>query len=127
MIYDHLLMFSDEAAAHSALDPLGYGGTDPEGGAWWHGGCVQGGIPVTLPSGPNGERVQIAAYFVRVSLPEISAALKAIPGNACRAIGIQETGEPVWLAADVTAKVALAARPEIVPCGSGYRLQTGGL
>lgn len=120
MIYDHLLMFSDEAAAHSALDPLGYGGTDPEGGAWWHGGCVQGGIPVTLPSGPNGERVQIAAYFVRVSLPEISAALKALPDNACRAVGIQETGETVLVSPDVAPEIAAATRVEVVPCGSGY-------
>lgn len=120
MIYDHLLMFADEAAAHAVLDPLGYGGFDPEIGAWWHGGCVQAGIPVTLPNGPNGERVQIAAFFVRASLSIRSATLENLSGNACRAIGIQEIGEVVMVATDVTAEVALAACPEIVPCGSGY-------
>ena len=120
IIYDHLLMFPDEAAAHAALDPLGYGITDPELGLWWHGGCVQGGIPVTLPSGPNEERVQIAAYFVRVSLSIRSAALENLPGNACRAIGIQETGEVVMVATDGAAEIAAATRVEVVPCGSGY-------
>lgn len=120
VIYDHLLMFPDESAAHAVLDPLGYGGFDPELGTWWHDGCVQAGIPVTMPSGPNGERAPIDAFFVRVSLVEINDALIALPGNACRAIGIQETGESMWLASDVTVDVAMHARPEIVPCGSGY-------
>lgn len=125
-IYDHLLMFADEAAAHGALDPLGYGGYATELGAWWHGGCVQAGIPVTLPTGPNGERVPIAAFFVLVSLPERSAVLEHLPGNACRAIAIQEIGEIVMVATDVTVEVALTAWPEIVPCSSGYSWVAGG-
>lgn len=121
IIYDHLLMFADEAAAHTALDPLGYGVTnDPELGSYWNSGFVQGGIPVTLPSGPDGERVPINAYFVRVSLTERSSVLENLPGNACRAIGNQETGEVLMVASDVAVDVALNARPEIIPCGSGY-------
>lgn len=116
IIYDHLLMFLDEAAAHAALDPLGYGGFDPELGAWWHTGCVLPGVPVTLPTGPSGERVPIAAFFVVVSLTEWSGVLQNLAGNVCRVIANQEKGEPEWVSPDVTAEVALGTRIEVVPC-----------
>lgn len=120
IIYDHLLMFADEAAARTALDGLGYSGFDLESGPWWHQGCVMANVPVTLPTGVEGERTPIAAFFVVVSLPEKSTALMNLPNAACRVIGNQETGEIEWISPEVSTEVALNTRIEVVPCGSGY-------
>lgn len=125
-IYDHLLMFADDTSAFEALRTVSaagdvLAGVDPLSGLpFWNGSCVQAGVPVTLPTGPNGERVPIAAFFVRVSLAARSVVLENLPGNACRAIGIQETGEVVMVATDDAAEIAAATRVEVVPCGSGY-------
>jgi len=88
---DHLYLFPDEAAAHAALDPLGFGfSASDEGPAGWDGSRV---LPCRVVMGwelgsyvdPENELhtfevpVYMPGFHVNVALPELRPDLVAMP------------------------------------------------
>lgn len=106
--FDHLLMFSDRAAAIAALEPLGHA-LDGE-----FSGYVLPGQAVTISGTP------IAGYFVTVSLHDRDAGLEALPDAACRVIANRDTHERVFVASGITQEMLDTAVISPVWAGCTY-------
>jgi hypothetical protein len=107
-VFDHLFLFPDEAAAHAALDPLGFGfpeQDDGEGGTYpagWDGSCV---LPCHIIIGReprsatvDGETfeweqdVYMAGFHINVATPSPRDDLMAL--EACVLVTDREKGQP---------------------------------
>jgi len=86
---DHILTYVSEAAAHTALDPLGYG----SGGTTWDTSrVVPGVIPITVQATYNQDgtvntpATTLSGFWILIALPTLNNTLKNIAGGACRLI-----------------------------------------
>lgn len=112
--FDHLLMFTDRAAAIAALSPLGH--TMPDGEAQ-----VESWRSYVLPDQTvTIGGVAVPGYFVTLSLHERNAAIEALPDAACRVIANRDTQERVYVAAGITPEMLSAAVISPVWAGCSY-------
>jgi len=88
-VIDHILTYASEAAAHTALDPLGYG----SGGTTWDTSrVVPGVIPITVQATYNADgtiktpATTLSGFWILIALPALDNTLKTIAGGACRLI-----------------------------------------
>lgn len=123
---DHVLMFVNEDAAHDAL--AAYGQRTAEGWQWAAHVIapqkavtaravvefVDGVLEVTTPE------QTIPGFFLTVSLPELSEALRDLPDNACRLIGRRADGAIIYTAPDFNPVMLTSVILEPVPAGSRY-------
>lgn len=119
-MHNHLLRFTDEASAKAALPDFA-----PEGE--WRGDCVIAGQSIVLARATHDSdgneltpEVRVLGYFVTVLLPALSEALRDMPGNVCRLIGVAETGQLVYVAPDVDPAALASAIVEPMPMGAAY-------
>lgn len=142
-MFDHILMFPDEAAAHTALSPLGYSHTDQDGNTGWDTSRVCPGVSIVLadevwdhtdPGNPviTTPKQTIPGYFMIVSEPQHHVGLIGLPDNACRIIGsaaASAAGQPfvTYLAPDMNpATLAAVLRVEPTIAGRDYNFSTAG-
>ena len=140
-MYDHIIMFADEAAAHEALAPLGYSQTSGDGAPQWDTSRTLPGVSMVVadavwdhtdPMRPTvvTPRQVIPGYFIVISLDEINGDLTALPDAACRLVASVEAaaaGQPfiAWTAADlVPATLAAIIRVEPTLSGRQYDFST---
>lgn len=124
---DHIFKFADEAGAHAALDPLGYGTTKKSGASWDTSRVVVGGKQVTAeavwdmtdPQKPvltKAEQV-ISGFWVLIGCAVQDPRLDELA--ACQTIKDRTVKDTKYLAA--TADAALpTARMDPVFAGSSY-------
>lgn len=105
---DHVLTFSDRAAALAALEPLGLAAGDEFGPS-----CIPDG---TLRVGDTA----LPGYHIGVCEHEVRADLIALAGNACRCVRDRESGDYLYVAPDIDPAALAAAIFEPVPAGSAY-------
>jgi hypothetical protein len=109
-VFDHLFLFPDEAAAHAALDPLGFGypaQDDGEGGTYpagWDGSrvlpcrIIVGREPMSYTDPDSGETytwerdVYMAGFHVIVAMASPRVDLMAI--EACVLVTDRDKGQP---------------------------------
>jgi hypothetical protein len=124
-VIDHLLTFATEAAAHTALDSLGYG----TGGTSWDLSRVNPNIQIitaeavwnnaTNPPTLVTPAVVKPGWWIMISLPALDATLQGLGGAA--AILDRDGAVRVWVTATALQAVSLAsARIAPVFCGSQY-------
>ncbi len=95
-MFDHVMLFADEAAALTALKPLGYAMTDEDGNDQFKASQV---LVVRLvlvdavwdnsdPENPILTTPEVVApgFYVVVSAKAQDESLKALPNNACRLV-----------------------------------------
>lgn len=79
---DHILTFVDEAAAHTALDPLGYG--DAKTGAWDTSRTITGLSVITAEAtyDKNGNltspETKLSGFWIMIALPLEATGLKVL-------------------------------------------------
>lgn len=119
---DHLLTFASEAAAHTALDPLGYGSS---GTIWDTSRCIPNVAIVTAEAVfSNGVLVTPAVvkpnWWIMVSLPSLDSTLQGLSGSIS-AIFDRDAGTRVFVTPNVIRAIALSSiRIAPVFCGSQY-------
>lgn len=133
-IIDHLMRFETEADAKADPVVSAYWspGEGDEPGAWRGDVCIPNvsvyalGAPgVDGEGNPVENRIPFSGWYVVIALPVLSAALRDIPGNACRLIADRDAaarGESFirHTAADLTPGDLAAAHVEPLFAGSGY-------
>lgn len=138
-MFDHILMFADEAAARAALGPLGYGREARQmisaDVVWaWDTSRVLPGVEMVLAnavwnhSDPMRPLIvtpkqTLSGYYVAISLAAPDEVLKGLPGAPCRIIASSAAaaaGLPflVYLAPDLN-PAALAAIIRVEPTLAG--------
>lgn len=124
---DHLLVFQSETAAHVALDPLGFGGADPETAQnFWDGSRVIAGLKVYTPGTPD---VVLPGFWVAIGLRTLSEVLRDLPGNACRIIADREAavrGESFLRYVSPAVNPAELATVKVEPLFAGATYPFGG-
>jgi hypothetical protein len=92
MMHDYILSFPSEAAAHAALDPLGYG---TDGTAWDQSRVIPNIRIITAEAVYEGEGMDrklvspeevLPGFWVAIALTELSTTLRDLPNEACRLI-----------------------------------------
>ena len=139
MSIDHLMRFDTEDAAKAdAVVGAYFSPADAEGpGAWRGDVCIPNvsvyalGAPgVDADGNPVENRVPFSGWYVVIALPALSAALRDVPGNACRLIADREAAERGesfirYVAPDMTPDVLGTAHIEPLFAGSGYPFGLG--
>lgn len=127
-MYDHVMMFTDEAAARTALAVYG----QDDAGHWqWDQNRVIPDQRVVLaravwdhgnPDAPVliSPEVTVPGYFVTVTLAAIEPSLRDMAGHSCRVIGIRESGDIVYTAPDLDMGLLVGAIVEPMPAGAAY-------
>ncbi len=124
---DHLLKFTNETAAHIALDPLGFGGIDPDSGsAYWDGSRVLAGQRVILSEAVTDNEGEMITppmladgHWVTVSTDALDERITALPFGACR-IAYDRAAGTVFTAADLDLDMMRDARVEPTWTGVTY-------
>lgn len=135
---DHLLRFDDEATAQIALPSYWMPATDDGPGDWRGDVCIPNVRAYTVtgteewsePDNPEETytrevRAYYPGWFVIVALPELSEALRDLPGGACRLITDRiaaNQAQPFirFTAPDVTPEALGATLIEPTFAGSNY-------
>lgn len=125
-MFDHILRFESEAEAETALSA--YRVESEEGETWRGDVCIPGAQVYRIV---DGEREYYSGWYIVIMERSLSAALRDLPGNACRLItdrDAAERGDPfiLYAALDVTQEMLGQARIEPVPLGSGYPFGSAG-
>ena len=118
MIYDHLLRGDDEAAMRATLPEYWVPPSDDTPDGAWRGDVCIPGAQVYVRNGDTRE--YFSGWFLIVSLPAVSPALRDLPGNACRLIANREAAQVVYVAPDITPGALAAAVIEPLFAGSQY-------
>jgi hypothetical protein len=111
---DHILVFADEAAAHAALDSLGFGQTPDRDRS-----RVIPGLEVSTPDGV------LPGFWTAIALAGASDDLKALPNDACRLIADRDAAALgqlfiVFVSPAVDPAVLASAHAEPVFASSNY-------
>lgn len=130
-MFDHVLMFSDEAAAQTAL--AAYGQETQDGWRWDQSRVIAPQRVVTaravvevvngMPQITSPEQT-VPGYFLTICLPEISTTLRDLADHACRLIGDRKASQIIYTAPDLNPGLLSSAIIEPVPSGANY-LQGG--
>ena len=136
-MFDHILTFTDEAAAKAALAPLGYCFPDEDSVMQWDTSRTLPGIKLVtadavwdnsdpeLPTLQTPEQC-LPGWSVAIALQQISDDLTSLDGDACRIVTdsvAAAAGQPfiVWTAADINlAALATVIRVEPTLAGRKY-------
>ena len=118
MTLDHLLRADDEAAMRAALPGYWIAPYDDMPDGAWRGDVCIPHAQVYVRDGDTRE--YFPGWFIIVSLPALSTALRDLPGNACRLIANREAAQVVYVAPDITPGALAAAVIEPLFAGSQY-------
>lgn len=125
-MFDHVLMFSDEAAARAALPAYG---RETEGAWRWAANIIAPQKVVTaravvqvvdgMPQVTTPEQT-VPGYFMTICAPTLDATLRDLPNAACRLIGDRQASAIVYTAPDLNQALLSAAIIEPMPAGATY-------
>lgn len=125
-MFDHVLMFADEAEARAALPAYG---RETEGVWRWAANVIAPQRVVTaravvqvvdgMPQVVTPEQT-VPGYFLTICLPALDATLRDMPGMVCRLIGDRNGASIVYTAPDLNPALLSAAIIEPVPAGASY-------
>jgi hypothetical protein len=137
-MFDHLLTFETEDAAKAALPSYG----SEVDGTWnWNESACLPNVAIVLsdavwdysdPESPVevSPRETFPGWHIVVSLPQRSAELEGLPGNACRLVAsraLMGTGEfLVYTAPDLDLGIVSSARIDPVFAGAEYPFGAAG-
>lgn len=134
---DHLLSFSDEAAAKAILPSYWFAGEDGEPDTWRGDRCIPG-VSVYAVTGTEthtypdtGEEYEqevhlaFPGWFIVISLADIDPVLRDLAGNACRLIADRDAADRHeefirYLAADLDPADLAIAHVEPMFAGANY-------
>lgn len=121
-MFDHVMMFSSEAAAMNALSAYVRDGM-------WTDNVIAPQKVVTARAVMQlvddafhevTPEHTIPGFFLTVCLPALDTTLRDFPENACRLIGDRQAGAIVYTAPDLNQALLSSAIIEPVPAGASY-------